>query len=431
MGDVDVIIIGAGAAGLAAGMELVRNGKKVQVLEARSRIGGRIFTVDENRFHQPFERGAEFVHGQLPVTLQLLKEASIPFYKIGGTSYRIKAGKLSESDAFIKDWDVLLRELKKLKVDVSIAQFLEENFSEAKYKELKESVLQFVQGYDAADAKKASAFALRDEWETEDEEHQYRIEGGYIQLMDYLKNEIEKGDGRLHLSQVVQSVHWQKNKVEALTESGYKFTASKILITVPLGVLQSKKSAGHLSFFPQLQGQANAAEKMGFGAVLKINIQFRNRFWETELEHKWKDVEFIFSDAAIPTWWSQLPAHVATLTGWLAGPAAVALKDVEESVIHKKVLESLAYIFSVDEQFVQDRIESLVITNWAADDFACGAYSYSTLDTSWARNILSQPVEDTIYFGGEALYEGKEAGTVEGALANGFHVAKKIISSTF
>ena len=94
---------------------------------------------------------------------------------------------------------------------------------------------------------------------------------------------------------------------------------------------------------------------------------------------------------------------------------------------YKKAVESLAYIFSVEENFIEDRIESLVISNWAADAFACGAYSYSTLDTIWARKILSQPVEDTIYFGGEALYKGKEAGTVEGALANGFHVAKKII----
>ena len=151
--------------------------------------------IDENGFDFPFERGAEFVHGQLPVTLQLLKEASIPFYKIGGTSYQVKEGKLTEADNFIGEWDVLLNELKKLKDDVSIAQFLDETFSDEKYKDLKESVLQFVQGYDAADAKKASAFALRDEWETEDDDHQYRIEGGYIKLVNYLKNEIEKKGG--------------------------------------------------------------------------------------------------------------------------------------------------------------------------------------------------------------------------------------------
>ena len=132
---------------------------------------------------------------------------------------------------------------------------------------------------------------------------------------------------------IAKKINWQKNKVEVITQNGQQFAASKILITVPLGVLQSPNSAGYISFFPHLHKQEKAAAKMGFGAVLKINVQFKNRFWETELKQNIKDVEFIFSDAAIPTWWSQLPAEAATLTGWLAGPAAAALKEVEESEI--------------------------------------------------------------------------------------------------
>jgi len=93
-------------------------------------------------------------------------------------------------------------------------------------------------------------------------------------------------------------------------------------------------------------------------------------------------------------------------------------------------IDALAYIFGVDKKFIEDRLVAYYITNWAADPFTHGAYSYATLDTHWAKEILAQPLEQTLYFAGEALYKGGESGTVEAALANGIEVARELITNT-
>ena len=93
----------------------------------------------------------------------------------------------------------------------------------------------------------------------------------------------------------------------------------------------------------------------------------------------------------------------------------------------KKAIHSLAYIFGNDESFIKEKLIAYYITNWTSDRFIRGAYSYATLNTDWARKILLQPIEQTLYFAGEALYDGTETGTVEGALANGIEVAREII----
>jgi monoamine oxidase len=116
------------------------------------------------------------------------------------------------------------------------------------------------------------------------------------------------------------------------------------------------------------------------------------------------------------------------LTGWLAGPGAMELKDACEEEIFEKTLQVLAYIFGVERDFIKKKLVAYYITNWTADKFTRGAYSYPTLDTHWAKNVLLKPVERTLYFSGEALYKGSETGTVEGALASGIEVAREIIS---
>src|SRR5207249_352417 len=75
--DADIIIVGAGAAGLMAARELSERGKKVFVLEARERIGGRICPLPQEVWGYPAQGGAEFIHGEAPVTHELLKEASL------------------------------------------------------------------------------------------------------------------------------------------------------------------------------------------------------------------------------------------------------------------------------------------------------------------------------------------------------------------
>jgi monoamine oxidase len=426
MTETDILVIGAGAAGLAAAYELSLVDKNLIVLEARNRIGGRIHSIKDERFTQTVETGAEFIHGELPVTLRLIKKAGMNSHVAKGKMWEVENGQIKKNEMMVR-WNSVVKKLKAMKTDISIIDFLQQEFPSNEDTELREAVIQFVQGYDAADPNKASAFALREEWENEDNEEQ-RVNDGYIELLNFLIKEIKNRGNSILLSEVVKQITWQKGKAEVITNTNEIFIAPKVLITIPLGVWQTDSKEGSISFTPELTEKKEAAKKMGYGAVVKLNFQFRNQFWEEETPNKFKNAFFIFSDAEIPTWWTQEPVKNGLLTGWLAGPPALQLKNTTEQKIYASAINSLAYIFGVDNNFIEERLLSHYITNWTADPFTRGAYSYATLDTHWAKDVLAKPLEQTLYFAGEALYKGTEAGTVEGALANGIEVARKMIA---
>ena len=124
----DIIIIGAGATGLMAAHTLTKAGKKVIILEARSRCGGRIHTLSGESFFRNAELGAEFIHGNLPVTLNLLNEAGIATELAVGEMLHYRNGKFSHEGGF-DGWDKVLERLNALDKDISIKQFLDTEFA--------------------------------------------------------------------------------------------------------------------------------------------------------------------------------------------------------------------------------------------------------------------------------------------------------------
>src|SRR5215216_1186799 len=184
----DIIIIGAGAAGLMAAWELVQAGRSVALLEARDRIGGRIYTVDDERFELPVELGAEFIHGELAFTQLLLKTSGTGQYKVSGDIWQRHEGNLDEQNDFIEDYSALNKKFKELKHDISVAEFIEKYLNEDQFEEARFSLKNYVEGYYAADTLKASTFSLKEELNKPDED-QFRVEGGYVKLLNYLSAE--------------------------------------------------------------------------------------------------------------------------------------------------------------------------------------------------------------------------------------------------
>jgi monoamine oxidase len=424
---VDVIIIGAGAAGLAAARIISKSGKSVTVLEARNRVGGRIYTLQKGDFSFPVEAGAEFVHGNLPHTTALLKEAEVSFYETSGNTWNVHNGEVSEGDLFPDEWGELLQKLNALEHDMSIAQFLDRYFHDEKYTALRESIVRFVQGYDAADTTKASAFALRDEWSGEDSLTGYRPHGGYSLLIDFLVNECLQQGSVFHFNSVVQEIYHNKDHVEVKTEGGERYIAKKLLVTIPPAVIKT----GSVVFTPALGDHMNAIQKIETGSVIKFLVEFKSAFWEKNKNaapyRSMPGLQFVFSDASIPTWWTQQPVPDPLLTGWLAGPAASDNTKDENALLHEAV-KALAYIFGCTIQAIEEQIKAMTVINWGADHFSRGAYAYKTVDTNSALAILSEPVSNTIYFAGEAFYNGPEMGTVEAALASGTTTAQKMLA---
>jgi monoamine oxidase len=433
MGNNDILIIGAGAAGLMAAHELSKSGNNVTILEARNRTGGRIHTLDTASFFKYAELGAEFVHGDLPVTLKLLKEAGIKMNPASGEMWHYHDGKFSQEEQQIEHWNLLMQRLNKLDGDISIGDFLEGQFADNKYQALRDSVSKYVAGYDTADPFKASAYALRKEWQSEDEDAQHRVVGGYCKMISYLANESKNNGAQLFLSSIVKKIHWEHGHVEVITTDNVSYKADKVIIALPLGVLQadhSEKAA--VTFSPSIPQYQEAIQQMGFGSIIKVLLEFKDAFWKdketTQLAGRsLKEMIFLLSDEEIPTWWTQVPDHSKVLTGWLGGPNAEKKRGLSNEALLRESLQSLSNIFkrSVDE--LKDNLAAWNISNWTADPFTRGSYAYDTVAAPGARKILDTPVNNTIYFAGEYLYDGPAMGTVEAALTSGLEVAKRVI----
>jgi monoamine oxidase len=422
----DIIIIGAGAAGLMAARTLSKKGKSVIVLEARDRIGGRIHTINGEGFSQPVETGAEFMHGELPVTMKLMKEAGVNFRNGKGKMWNLEKGHLEEGGSFDDHWEEMIRVLEKLDRDMPIAEFLNTYFGDDEYADMRDSITRFVQGFDAADPNKASSFSLLEEWTSNEDLTGYHIEGGYSQLMNFLQKECLNKSVVFHLSSEVQEIRWTKNNVTAITSSGKEFNANAVLITIPPAVLKT----GMLKFIPDIKEHSNAILKIETGGVIKFLAEFHEAYWEDKNAslRSMPDLHFLFSDATIPTWWTQLPSPQPLLTGWLSGPVTNTISKTEEELKHD-ALTSLAYILNCSEDELKSKLKALKVINWKEDKFSKGAYAYRTVDTAEAMKVLTKPVNETIYFAGEAYYDGSEIGTVEAALACGKQRANEILNS--
>jgi len=428
-----ILIIGAGAAGLMAARTLSTAGKQVTVLEARNQMGGRIHTLSDESFFKDTELGAEFIHGDLPVTLNLLKEAGIGYRSANAEMWRYEKGEFKENSMVIEDWDLLLKKLNELEQDTNVWDFIEQEFPGDKYAELRSSVWSYVSGYDTADPRNASAFALRNEWQHEEMDAQHRVDGGYCSMINYLAGECKASSGEIFLNAVVQEIEWKKGNVKVTTADGFVYEAGQLLIATPLGVLQATKGeTGAIVFTPEIPKHAEAIQQMGFGAVIKLLFEFDSAFWLDKQSHEMAGINvdkmgYLFSDEEIPTWWTQVPDQSTVLTGWIGGPAAADKTTTPNTDVLEQGLQSLAHIFKIDFEALKGKLIAYRIMNWTADPFTRGSYAYDSVEAPGARKVLNTPVEDTLFFAGEYLYDGTAMGTVEAALTSGLEVASKML----
>ena len=414
----DVIIIGAGAAGLMAMTELLQAGYHVCLLEASPVAGGRIVTIHEAGFSGPVETGAEFVHGRLPLTLALLDNAGIVYRPVSGSMISIQNGSWKKDEAHDPHWDAFMHQLSQLKSDITIAAFLDTFFAGEQYAALRASVQRFSEGFDLADIHQASALAALHEWRHE-EETQYRLPGGYGQLIDYLLKQCSHERGSIHFNSQVVHIKYSKEGVTVTTRDDRQFNAAALLITVSAGALQS----GSFTFTPLLdKSYADAIAQLGFGSVIKIMLQFSTAFWNTYRS----DIGFLLSNETIPTWWTQLPIESNLLTGWLGGPPAAAAWTTNDAALLQSSLQSLAAIFNTTTILLQQELLHYKICRWHNHPYAKGGYSYVTVHAAAAKKILAHPAGGVIFFAGEAIHRGQSQGTVEAALQNGQLAAKMI-----
>jgi monoamine oxidase len=399
----EVLVIGAGAAGLAAAAELTRAGRSVLVLEARQRIGGRCDTRRMDGLAVPVELGAEFIHGRPAVTLDLLKRAAVPGVDSTRTQRFVERGRLRPVDAFAEAQKAMRATAVLKKHDVSFEEFLRsrKNLSAV----TRTFATMMVQGFDAADPALVSARDIADEWQSALGSSQMRPQGGYGPLVGSLAKDVS-----LKLNTVVREIRWRRGAVEVAG-----FRGRQAIVALPLGVLQSNS----VRFSPPITEKRTALEKLVSGPVIRVAMRFREPFWE----QRCPKVAFFHSPKApFPTFWTPLPMRAPLLTAWAGGPKAARLTGSP----HKKLLEQAL----VSVRSVFGRIpapEAVHVQDWEADPFARGGYSYVRVGGHGARRILQKSLEDTLFFAGEATDTEGEAGTVAGALQSGIRAAREIM----
>jgi len=415
-----IIIIGGGVAGLIAAKKLCLQKKRVSLLEARDRLGGRIDTVIPGQIPGfILECGAEFIHGKLPATFDLLKKYKIPIRRVKGEMINLTKEKSSAHEG--SAWERLLQKMSRLKKDITLSDFLGQHFSGEKYISFNHSISRYASGFDLADPDIASSKALYREWNGESDD-QFRVEGGYKKLIDALHNDCVLSGCEISMSTAVKEIRWSRNLVTATTTTGKTFSASKALITVPAGVLKDETKKGFIHFIPAIPEKIHAFKDIGYGSVIKIFLVFKNAFWQSAYRH----AGFFFTPHFIPTWWTQEPEKNTLLVGWIGGCEAKKWDQYPDEKILDVAVESLALSFDLNKNIIKAMLVYSKIINWNNEDFSNGGYSYSMLNTAAARKQLIEPTAQTIYFAGEALYGGSMQGTVEAALQSGIECAEKM-----
>ena len=426
-----IIIIGAGAAGLMAASRLSAAGHRVTILEARSSAGGRIFSLSPGGTHgfsTAVEGGAEFIHGDLPISLKLAREAGISLQPVAAEMVRMRQGKEPDENdrkRQSEDWGQLMQRMAMLAEDRPLADFLAEWFPGHRYQELRQSVGGMAEGYDLADLHRVSTHSLYREWSGESEEEEYRPEGGYGRMIGYLTWICQKQGCELHFSTIVTAIRWRRGGVEVITKRGQVFTGVRLVTTVSLGVLK----AGSIHWSPELPRQQEAISRLGFGSVIKVLLEFKRPFWS----HRKKSGRTLFmtSDERAPTWWTQSQDDCPLLTGWIAGEAMRQIKKANPEEKLQICLDSLGHLFSMDPGKIRASLVHSTILDWEEAPSIRGGYSFETVGGAAERAALAEPVEDTLYFAGEALYDGPAPGTVEAAFHSGNAVAECIGSYAY
>ena len=421
--DRDVIVIGAGLAGLAAADRLVWAGHHVTLLEARERLGGRVWT--DLSGPRPVDLGAEWL-GNKGAVYDILVQGRAQLRAAAGERFRrtpdgwenlrdlpdVTAALIARAERAARSGD-----------DPAVADALEACCAGLADAYARDQLLAYVEGFHAADPARLSLRWLVEVEKTQPAEaSELRPVEGAGRVVSALAGSIE-GRCDLRLNRVVSEVRWKPGEVEVATVgadgSHALHRAEAAVITVPLPMLSA------IRFQPALDEKLAAGDRLAMGRAVKVVLRFRTAFWREigPLDR----MLFLFGGAPpFPVWWTPADPEVPQLTGWAGGPRAAAADGVGSGQLAELAVASLADSLGLGHVEVTRQLEGFHHHDWNGDPFSMGAYTWVTAGGLDAHRTLAAPVAKTLYFAGEATCGAGYNATMEGAIMSGRRAAGEV-----
>nr|XP_054755577.1 lysine-specific histone demethylase 2-like [Lytechinus pictus] len=437
-----VIVIGAGVAGLSAARHLTNLGCDVTMLEARDRIGGRVW--DDHSLGSCVGKGAQIVNGCINNPIALMCEQ-------GGFKLR----KMHERCDLLGEGGVVTDSHIDKRVEFhfnamldAIAEWRKDKFSSSDsplgkkimemhqtfmdetnltFTEEEDKLLQFhISNLEyACGSNLAKVSSLH--WDQNEAFAQFAgdhclLKEGYQVVFTELAKDLD-----VRLQHQVTAVDHSSDDIVVTTKDGQTFTAQKVLVTIPLVLLQSNA----INFTPPLpEDKTEAINSLGAGIIEKIGLQFPSRFWEKKTQET-DYFGYIPTDPADRGFFSVFydmsneNTESNVLMSIISGDAVEKLKTMTEEEVMEKCLSCLKKLFP--KQTVPNPTKYFV-TQWHKDEFAGMSYSFVASGSSGETyDILADCVDDKIFFAGEATNRSFPQ-TVTGAYLSGIREANKIIA---
>jgi hypothetical protein len=416
----DVLVIGAGIAGLRAAEVLVGKGRRVIVLEARDRLGGRIYT--DRSWGVPVELGASWIHGvqnnpiaalaaAKGITMQATDYESVIY---GADGKRLAGPTLDELESQVvelveagregsPDTDEPLRAA----LDRAIAAA---DLDPSELLNVEMSITESIEHEYATDAVNLSASNFDDG--ADEEGGDALLPEGYDKIVAAVANGLD-----VRLGHVVTSVDTSGDRAVVTTSRG-NFQAGAVIVTVPLGVLK----ADSIQFSPALpEPKSTAIARLGMGALSKTCLRFDSQFWPSDAEL----IDIVPAASRRGQWVESLSltglADVAALMMFNAGEFARVVETMTDAEVIASASSALKPAFPA-----LPTPTGLLRSAWSVDPFSLGSYTFIGVGASLAdRDALATP-EGRRVFSGEACSRD-HAGTVHGAYASGEAAAKAVL----
>jgi monoamine oxidase len=429
----DVVIIGAGVAGLAAARRLREHGMECVVLEARTRIGGRVHSVSDPRSPVPIELGAEFIHGDAPELGDIAREAGLTAVDIVGERWASSHGRFTALHDFWKRIDRVLGKARPSRgPDRPLSALFDERPGGHRFARDRTLAREFVEGFHAAELERISERAIADggnPGEDPVEQRMARFIDGYGAVVEWLASPVLDA---VQCARVAERVEWAPGEVTVTApSSGLRATyaARAVIVTIPVSLLHAEaRGAGAIAFSPEVRTIREAAARVAMGQVRRIALLLDRPLLELLDERRQRQLaQLTFMHARgvdVPVWWTAHPLRTNVVIGWAGGPAAIAL-EARADDFEARAIASLAAALDLDVRRLARHLMASFAHDWGRDPFSRGAYSYPLVGGADAARQLSRPVQGTLFFAGEATDEEGRTATVHGAIATGYRAAEQ------